>query len=109
MAGGTKMTLYQYENSVPGSDLGSILKTIDEIINYGGANNVSIQYEYNDRGKISKEITTGDSDLVREFTYNSIDELDTELIYYKERKIKKTYGYDLTNYRLLTAAVEVIS
>jgi hypothetical protein len=84
-----------------------MLRKINEIISYGGAANVDIDYEYNDRGFISKETITGEHYLIRELEYNTIDEISQEKIYYQGRTVTKSYNYDLNTGRLLKSSVSV--
>lgn len=100
---------YNHGGNLPSAtDITNILKTVEEIINYGGASNLDMTYEYNNEGQIIREVSAGDYDIVREFTWNSIKELETETIYFQERIIQKTYTYDLSNARLTRTSVRVI-
>jgi hypothetical protein len=91
------------------TQVNDIMKEI-EAIYYGGASNVDFDYEYDDKGNIIREIGTGDYKITREFTYNSVNEIDSETIYFKDRIIRKTYIYDFSNdkVRLLKTTVRVL-
>lgn len=100
---------YYTRGDIPKStDINKILKSIEEIINYGGANDVERSYEHDDQGRIIREVTTGDYNIIREFTYNELDEYATEKIFYDNKTILKTNTYDLSNGRLIKSSVKVL-
>lgn len=99
---------YNPGGSIPSpTDISNIQKTIDEIVNYGGANNLSMEYLYNDLGQITAEISTGDFNIERYFSYNNINEIETETINADGKVIVKNYFYDLNTYKLLRTTVSV--
>ncbi|MGG3801276.1 hypothetical protein [Metabacillus fastidiosus] len=101
-------------------------KTLDERLDeiqrqievaHGGNADVDITYEYNTKGRMIREIITGDYKIVREFTYYEEDaplikgEMKTETIYYADQdgsltnQVTKTYSYDHATRRLLRTGV----
>ena len=108
------------ENDVPFKSLDDRLDEIQRQLEvaYGGNANVDINYEYNDRGQIIREIVTGDYSIVREFTYYEGEyggllkgEMKTETIYYTDgtgslsHQVTKEYSYDPVTRKLLRVSV----
>lgn len=101
-------------------------KTLDERLDeiqrqlevvHGGNANVDIDYEYNARNQIIREIITGDYTIVREFGYYEDEmplvkgEMKTETIYYTgqdgslSHQVTREYSYDPATRRLLRTTV----
>lgn len=84
---------------------------------HGGNADVDIDYEYNTRNQITREIITGEYQVVREFTYyeddspNLIGEMKTETIYSTDEaggltdQVTKSFMYDPATRRLLRTTV----
>ncbi|MEK4099701.1 MULTISPECIES: hypothetical protein [Bacillus] len=84
---------------------------------YGGNSSVDIDYEYNERGQIIREIITGDHTIIREFTYYENEaplvkgELKTETVYYTDglgslsQQVTREFSYDPATRRLLKTTV----
>lgn len=60
-----------------------------------GMANVEIEYETNAKGQITKQTITGEYNLIRDFTFNEIDEIETEVITYDDVTVTKTHTYDM--------------
>lgn len=109
-------TFREGEDSYPTLDsrLDEIQRQLEVI--HGGNANVSIEYRYNNRGQIIREIVTGDYKMVREFTYYEdgalSGEMQVETIYYSDgtggfgNQVTRTYQYDPATRRLLRTTVQ---
>lgn len=77
------------------------------ILNYSMGGNINLEYEYDDKERIIKETVTGDYDLTRHVAYNEISEVSEEKVYYKGKIITRSYSYDYSTRKLLSASVTV--
>lgn len=85
------------------SRLDFIQRSVELIEN--GLANVDIEYEHNDRDQITKQIITGEYNLIREFEYNALNQISKEIVIHDETRLTKEHVWDLSTGRLLRTRV----